>query len=191
MKIRKLAAFALSLFAAAAVVSGANGLEPMTAFAAESAAVQQESDLAAVSAKVKAQANGTVTLSWAAVEGADRYATYKIGADGEAELAGYAENGALEDTFTGVAGNVTHKLAVVAEKKLDGTSFTAGKYSEISVSQPLYAPEFSLTPYANSVKITWKEAFGLDAEESFLAWAYASAVEKITAAGRFEYPLPC
>ena len=44
---------------------------------------------------------------------------------------------------------------------------------------------------ALGVKGTWKEAFGLDAEESFSAWAYASAVEKITAAGRAEYPLPC
>lgn len=177
MKIRKLAAFALSLFAAAAVVSGAGDFKPMTAFAAESTAVQQEIELPAVSAKVKAQANGTVTLSWAAVEGADRYAAYKIGADGEAELAGYAENGALEYTFTGVAGNVTHKFAVVAEKKLDDTSFTAGKYSEISVSQPLYAPEFSLTPSANSVKISWKEAFGAT---NYRIYSYNPTTKKYT-----------
>ncbi len=38
---------------------------------------------------------------------------------------------------------------------------------------------------------TWKEAFGEDAEEYFMAYHYAKAVEEITAAGRKEYPLPC
>ncbi|MBO5998756.1 MAG: DUF5597 domain-containing protein [Lachnospiraceae bacterium] len=38
---------------------------------------------------------------------------------------------------------------------------------------------------------TWKEAFGADAEEYFMAYHYASAIEKITAAGREEYPIPC
>ncbi len=38
---------------------------------------------------------------------------------------------------------------------------------------------------------TWKEAFGKDAEEYFMAYYFAKAVEKITAAGQKEYPLPC
>ncbi|MBQ9493406.1 MAG: DUF5597 domain-containing protein [Oscillibacter sp.] len=38
---------------------------------------------------------------------------------------------------------------------------------------------------------TWREAFGTDAEESFMAYAFASAVEKIASAGQKEYPLPC
>lgn len=38
---------------------------------------------------------------------------------------------------------------------------------------------------------TWKEAFGPDAEESFMAYHFAKAVETIAAAGRAEYPLPC
>ena len=38
---------------------------------------------------------------------------------------------------------------------------------------------------------TWKEVFGNDAEESFMAYYFAKAVEEITAAGRSEYPLPC
>lgn len=38
---------------------------------------------------------------------------------------------------------------------------------------------------------TWKEAFGDDAEEYFMACYFAKAVEKITRAGRKEYPLPC
>ena len=37
----------------------------------------------------------------------------------------------------------------------------------------------------------WREAFGAEAEEYFMASAYARAVEEITAAGRAEYPLPC
>ena len=38
---------------------------------------------------------------------------------------------------------------------------------------------------------TWKEAFGDEAEEAFMAWHFACAVEKITSAGRDRYPLPC
>lgn len=38
---------------------------------------------------------------------------------------------------------------------------------------------------------TWKEVFGNDAEEAFMAYYFAKAVEEITAAGRNEYPLPC
>lgn len=41
------------------------------------------------------------------------------------------------------------------------------------------------------VEGTWKEAFGRDAEEYFMAYHFAKAVEKITAAGQKEYPIPC
>lgn len=37
----------------------------------------------------------------------------------------------------------------------------------------------------------WKETFGEDAEESFMAYHFAKAVEQITSAGQKEYPLPC
>ncbi|MCF0132460.1 MAG: DUF5597 domain-containing protein [Blautia sp.] len=38
---------------------------------------------------------------------------------------------------------------------------------------------------------TWKEAFGINAEEYFMAYHFSKAVEKIASAGRKEYPLPC
>ncbi len=38
---------------------------------------------------------------------------------------------------------------------------------------------------------TWREAFGDDAEESFMAWHFACGVERIASAGRARYPLPC
>ena len=38
---------------------------------------------------------------------------------------------------------------------------------------------------------TWKEVFGQDAEESFMAYYFAKAVETIAAAGKAEYPIPC
>ncbi len=38
---------------------------------------------------------------------------------------------------------------------------------------------------------TWREAFGEDAEESFMAWHFGRAVERIASAGRAQYPLPC
>ncbi len=41
------------------------------------------------------------------------------------------------------------------------------------------------------VRGTWKEAFGTDAEEYFMAYYFAKAVEQITDAGQKEYPLPC
>ncbi|WP_028235752.1 DUF5597 domain-containing protein [Pseudobutyrivibrio sp. MD2005] len=37
----------------------------------------------------------------------------------------------------------------------------------------------------------WKSAFGDDAEEFFMAYHFAKAVEEITAAGQKEYDLPC
>lgn len=37
----------------------------------------------------------------------------------------------------------------------------------------------------------WKNAFGLDAEEFFMAYYFAKAVETITSAGRAKYYIPC
>ncbi|MDE7310604.1 MAG: DUF5597 domain-containing protein [Eubacterium sp.] len=44
---------------------------------------------------------------------------------------------------------------------------------------------------AYGVSGTWKQAFGTDAEEYFMAYYFAKAVEQITVAGQKEYPLPC
>ena len=38
---------------------------------------------------------------------------------------------------------------------------------------------------------SWKDVFGDNAEEYFMAYYFAKAVEKITSAGREKYPLPC
>lgn len=38
---------------------------------------------------------------------------------------------------------------------------------------------------------SWKEVFGVEAEEAFMAYYFAKAIEQITKAGRNEYPLPC
>lgn len=43
---------------------------------------------------------------------------------------------------------------------------------------------------AMNVSGNWKEAFGEDAEEFFMAWNYALAAEEIASAGKAEYPLP-
>ena len=37
---------------------------------------------------------------------------------------------------------------------------------------------------------TWKEAFGENAEEIFMAWRYAGDIELISSSGKQEYPLP-
>lgn len=44
---------------------------------------------------------------------------------------------------------------------------------------------------AYGVEGDWKKAFKTDAEEYFMAYYFAKAVEKITAAGQKEYPIPC
>lgn len=49
----------------------------------------------------------------------------------------------------------------------------------------------SLTTALSLPAGTWKEVFGKDAEESMMAYAFSSAVEVITKAGRDVYPLPC
>ena len=38
---------------------------------------------------------------------------------------------------------------------------------------------------------TWEEVYGEDAGEAFMAWYFASAVQKIASAGKSEYDLPC
>lgn len=42
-----------------------------------------------------------------------------------------------------------------------------------------------------NVRGDWKTAFAENAEEYFMAYYFAKAVEKITSAGREKYPLPC
>ncbi|MBO6141089.1 MAG: N-acetylmuramoyl-L-alanine amidase [Ruminococcus sp.] len=162
MKARKIKAFALSFLAAAAIVSGVSAYQPLTVFAADKqvAAADEVTEKVTIDAKVISQANGTVTLGWEAEEGADRYAAYEMTADGKQELKGYADNGKTEFTFTGVTGNVTHKYVIVAEKKVGDDYVTNCEFKETEVAQPLYAPEFALTPAADSVKISWKESVG-------------------------------
>ena len=99
MRFRKLTAFALSLIAAAAVVSGANDFKPVTAHAAKDAVVQAADEVTesvSVDAKVTAQANGTVTLGWNAAEGAKNYCIYEITADGKQQLLATVKDGSLK-----------------------------------------------------------------------------------------------
>ena len=61
---------------------------------------------------------------------------------------------------------------------------------------PLAQQEFAKeVPYEIAelygVSGNWKAAFGTDAEEYFMAYHFAAAVETITKAGQEEYPIPC
>ena len=123
MRFRKLTAFALSLIAAAAVVSGANDFKPVTAHAAKEAVVQAADEVTesvSVDAKVTAQANGSITIGWEAAEGAKNYCIYEITADGKQQLAATVDSKTLSYTFKNAAGGVTHKYAVVALMNTDG-----------------------------------------------------------------------
>lgn len=52
-------------------------------------------------------------------------------------------------------------------------------------------PEQLAAEYGADSTLTWKEAFGDNAEEYFMAYHFARAIEQITQAGQKEYPLPC
>lgn len=58
-------------------------------------------------------------------------------------------------------------------------------------SQPAYDLKQKDADRSRKPHGTWSETFGEDAQEIFMAYYFAKAVEKITAAGREEYPLPC
>lgn len=50
-------------------------------------------------------------------------------------------------------------------------------------------PEMISTAF--DVKGSWKQAFDIHAEENFMAYHFAKAIEAVAAAGQTEYPLPC
>lgn len=89
-------------------------------------------------------------------------------------------------TFDGEAGTV---LLIQVENEI-GLLGTECDYSEAARSA-FMEPVPEELAQACGVAGTWKDAFGTDAEEAFMAWHFASAVEKIASAGRKEYPLPC
>lgn len=78
-------------------------------------------------------------------------------------------------------------MQVENEIGLMGTGRDYSKQAEEAFAEEIPA----VLSEALGVKGTWKEAFGKDAEESFMAYYFAKAVEKITAAGQKEYPIPC
>ena len=80
-------------------------------------------------------------------------------------------------------------LMIQVENEI-GTLGTGRDYSE--KAQKAFnreIPEVLKKAYAKNG--TWKEIFGTDAEEVFMAYNFSGAVEKITEAGRKEYPIPC
>ncbi|WP_051588765.1 N-acetylmuramoyl-L-alanine amidase [Ruminococcus sp. NK3A76] len=180
MRFRKLTAFALSLIAAAAVVSGANDFKPVTAHAAKDAVVQAADEVTenvSVDAKVTAQANGTVTLGWNAAEGAKKYCVYEMTDDGKQELLATVKDGSLSCTLKNVTGGVTHIYAVVAVIDTNKDVAYNCEWFETEVEQPLYAPEFSLTAYSQSIKISWKQSYGAT---SYRIYSYDPATKKYT-----------
>ena len=80
-------------------------------------------------------------------------------------------------------------IAIQVENEI-GVLGTERDYCE--AAQCAFAEEIPDTMAAKfRVKGNWKAAFGTDAEEYFMAYYFAQAVETITREGRKEYPLPC
>ncbi len=78
-------------------------------------------------------------------------------------------------------------MQVENEIGLLGTECDYSPEARESFAQPV--PNEIAGEYGSSG--TWKEVFGEDAEEFFMAYSFASAVERIASAGQREYPVPC
>lgn len=86
-----------------------------------------------------------------------------------------------EEESTVVAMQVENEIGLL-ETSCDYSSLAKEKFEQ-------EIPDILSAEYKK--KGTWKQVFGTDAEEAFMAYAFANAVEQITAAGQKEYPIPC
>lgn len=115
------------------------------------------------SAKVSAQAEGSITLQLAKVENANRYRVYIVDLEtgiktGLARLV----NGKTEYTYKKAAGGNVYKFYVVADNVLDDGTVVSGKGSYVQASQPIFAPKFTLKASADTAQLSWKASSGAD-----------------------------
>ncbi|MBO6128673.1 MAG: DUF5597 domain-containing protein [Pseudobutyrivibrio sp.] len=80
-------------------------------------------------------------------------------------------------------------IAMQVENEI-GVLGTARDYSSVA-NEAFNAPIPSEIGSLYNVSGSWKEAFGDNAEEYFMAYHFAKAVEEITVAGQKEYNIPC
>lgn len=85
-----------------------------------------------------------------------------------------------DDAHTVIAVQVENEIGVIGAARDHGPLAEAAFKKEI--------PEALAKAF--SVSGTWSEAFGKDADETFMAWHYARAVERIIEAGKAELDLP-
>lgn len=86
----------------------------------------------------------------------------------------------VDDQHTVITMQVENEIGVI------GSARDHSKTAEAAFQQQIPAA----LAEAFGVSGTWSEAFGGDADETFMAWYYASAVQKIIEAGKAELPLP-
>ena len=91
---------------------------------------------------------------------------------------------AAEEKYREEVPMVVRNLMEQNKEKAEGKS--AEKNSERRQGKVTLAGESG----GNTSALTWQEVFGEDAPETFMAYYYACALEKIAAAGKAIYPLP-
>lgn len=86
-----------------------------------------------------------------------------------------------EEESTVIIMQVENEIGVMGTRRDYGETAEAAFVKEIPAE---LSEEYGVTG-------TWKQAFGADAEEFFMAYYFAKAAEKIASAGQKEHPLPC
>lgn len=84
-------------------------------------------------------------------------------------------------------------MQVENEIGLLGSACDYGTVAQNEFAKPM--PQELLNQYRkdsvlSDSQVSWQEVFGEDAEEAFMAWNFASAIEQIASAGKAEYNLP-
>jgi beta-galactosidase GanA len=87
-----------------------------------------------------------------------------------------------------------HTVILVQVENESGTWGAVRDYSPAALkafAEPVPAPILAaMGKKTANPNVSWKEAFGKDADEFFHAWAVARYVGEVAAAGKAEYPLP-
>ena len=103
-----------------------------------------------------------------------------VEADAKAFKALMAHIAKVDTEGTVIMMQIENEIGLIGSPR-DYSAFANARFAE-----PI--PEAVAREYG--VTGSWKEAFGPDAEEYFMAWYYGTAIETISSAGKAEHPIP-
>lgn len=164
MKKSKLLACVLSLLAAGFITAGAANA-PITAYAQETPAQehqegQEQEQTADYGLVTDSQSNGKLSVKWNVTEGAVGYElTLKKGEAVISSQTPGADAAAWE--FSEVDGNADYVISLTPLfAGEEGADPVKGDAQDISVYQPLYDPEVTVTSTYNTARVSWKKVYG-------------------------------